>query len=98
MGQRKRWTVDLSVVDPTWANWADPVVLRLGAFCLERVDNPAEALIFLHHRWPSMRGAQAEQAAKLCSQVLRRRVKPDLAREAFVAAADEAEILCQSRA
>ncbi|WP_162939519.1 DUF982 domain-containing protein [Neorhizobium sp. NCHU2750] len=93
MGDRKRWTVDLSVVDPTWANWEAPVILRRGTLRQEIIENPAEALAFLHHCWPSIRTVQAEEAIRLCSQVLRRRVPTESARLAFVAAVAEAKIL-----
>jgi hypothetical protein len=85
--------VDLSVVDPTWADWDVPVVLKINSYRRELIENPAQALAYLANRWPLKRGADADAAMHICSLVLRRKATKETSRLAFVEAAIQAGIL-----
>jgi hypothetical protein len=93
MAIRKRWKVDLSIVDPTWADWDVPVALKISSYRTVLIENPAQALTYLANRWPAKRGADAEAAMHICSQVLRRKVSKESSRLVFIQAAIQAGIL-----
>ncbi|WP_390920060.1 DUF982 domain-containing protein [Neorhizobium turbinariae] len=93
MSQRRKWKVDLSVVDPHWADWSAPIVLRLSSYRREAVTNPAEALSFLSNRFAGERDALYLAARNACSAVLRRRLPTEQARLIFAKFAQDALLL-----
>ena len=80
------------VVNPKWADWEFPIVLRISSRRAEVLANPAEALSFLVNGWNGDRDETFEAARKACSGVLRRRVSPDEARAAVVRFANDVHL------
>ncbi|KQV83483.1 hypothetical protein ASC90_20770 [Rhizobium sp. Root1220] len=73
--------------------WTAPVAIRIGKRSSEFVHGPDEAIFFLEHRWPCNKGAQFEVARRRCVEAINQLEHPETAREAFIAAADEAKVL-----
>lgn len=74
--------------------WGEPVEVELGAIGSYRVisdtEQTAEALLF---RWPADEGEAFDLAKRTCLAVLEgENENPDAARNAFLAAAEEAEV------
>lgn len=80
------------VVNPNWADWEFPIILRISSRRAEVLANPAEALSFLVNGWNGDRDETFEAARKACSGVLRRRVSPDEARAAVARFANDAHL------
>lgn len=70
--------------------WTVPVELELPCGLTRRFLNAYDALDFLDAEWPTRRGSAYERALRLCRNALRGPRAADLARSAFIAAADEA--------
>jgi hypothetical protein len=60
---------------------------------IRRIDTTMQAVDYLLHRWPRPGGAKHLAARKACMAVLEGLKKSHVARKAFEAAADEADIL-----
>ncbi|MDO1584401.1 DUF982 domain-containing protein [Rhizobium oryzicola] len=67
--------------------WRDPV--KVGTFA---VTGPKEALDFLDHRWPRIKGPRFVQAHHTCLAAHDGRVAPEEARACFEEALHEAQI------
>lgn len=70
--------------------WTVPVELELPCGLTRRFLNAYDALDFLDAEWPTRRGPAYERALRLCRNALRGSHAAELARTAFIAAADEA--------
>ncbi|PYB72550.1 MULTISPECIES: DUF982 domain-containing protein [Rhizobium] len=70
--------------------WNRPVELELPCGLTRRFQNAYDALDFLDAEWPTRRGPAYEQAIRLCRNALRDLHAAELARAAFIAAAEEA--------
>ena len=70
--------------------WNRPVELELTCGLTRRFQNAYDALDFLDAEWPTRRGPAYEQAVRLCRNALRGVRTAELARAAFIAAAEEA--------
>jgi hypothetical protein len=70
--------------------WNVPVELELPCGLTRRFLNAYDALDFLDAEWPTRRGPAYERALRLCRNALRGTRATELARSAFIAAADEA--------
>ncbi|WP_377274402.1 DUF982 domain-containing protein [Rhizobium sp. R86522] len=70
--------------------WNVPVELELPCGLTRRFLNAYDALNFLDAEWPTRRGPAYERALRLCRKALRGTRATELARSAFIAAADEA--------
>ncbi len=70
--------------------WNVPVELELPCGLTRRFLNAYDALDFLDAEWPTRRGPAYERALRLCRKALRGTRATELARSAFIAAADEA--------
>ncbi len=70
--------------------WTEPVELELPCGLTRRFLNAYDALDFLDAEWPTRRGPAYERAMRLCRNALRGSRATELARSAFIAAADEA--------
>jgi hypothetical protein len=77
----------------TAVSWSVPVAICIGKRPAEFVHGPAEAIDYLEHRWPLHRGDHFESARRRCVEAMNNLGHPDAAREAFIAAAAEAECL-----
>jgi hypothetical protein len=76
--------------------WHAPVWVRAENAGADPVRTPGEALEKLDHRWPPHGGRHYRSARACCLAALRKQMEPDLAREAFVWASAEAQILDRS--
>lgn len=70
--------------------WNRPVELELPCGLTRRFQNAYDALDFLDAEWPTRRGPAYERAMRLCRNALRGVRAAELARAAFIAAAEEA--------
>lgn len=75
------------------ARWATPVYVRIGHGASEVITGPQKALHFLMIRWPTERGAKYTMAGIACANSVEGRGSPEVAKEAFIAAAIEASVL-----
>jgi hypothetical protein len=73
--------------------WETPVIVRIGDGMPETIDGPKEALDQLSNRWPAERGPKFEVAKTACRLAIQRYGSLNEAREAFIAAAIEVDIL-----
>ncbi len=73
--------------------WEAPVFVRIGHGLTETIDGPNEALEHLWNRWPAERGPKFEAAKTACRLAVQHYGSLDEAREAFIAAAIEANIV-----
>lgn len=79
--------------EPVSVVWPQPVLVRIGYGSSEVVDGPGRAIEMLQHRWPSRRGLHYERAKNACILAAARNSSPHVAREEFIAAALEADVL-----
>jgi len=73
--------------------WEKPITFettRLGKYWT--VTSAAEAARALMERWPVDTGEALQRARETCLAVLEGKEKPEVAREAFIKAADEAGV------
>jgi hypothetical protein len=70
--------------------WREPVWLKVGYGFPEAVRGPRQALNYLTFRWPAPRGTMFEEAEVGCKSALRKELGCEVARQAFVLAAEEA--------
>lgn len=73
--------------------WLTPVWIRTNNSSAEAVRGPAEALEKLMFRWPANRGRHYRSAKTSCMAALKQQLSNDLAREAFIRASLEAQLL-----
>ncbi len=73
--------------------WSEPVWVKVGYGVPEAVRGPSQALSYLTFRWPAVRGQAFESAGLRCKLALRKDVECDVAREAFIRAAQEAQMM-----
>lgn len=73
--------------------WREPVWVKIGYGFPEAVRGPKQALNCLTFRWPALRGDHFEEALRQCKSALRKEIGCDVAREAFLKAAQEAEMI-----
>lgn len=73
--------------------WSEPVTIRLGYGQPERINGPLQALNCLTQRWPDTAGENYLKAKTLCMAALGERIPCEGVRDAFVAAAAEADAL-----
>jgi hypothetical protein len=67
--------------------------LLIGDIASEPVHNSYEALAYLHNRWPTDQGHYFQAAKFVCRQSINGTATAELAREAFISAAIEADIV-----
>ena len=73
--------------------WAEPVTIKLGYGQPEKINGPLQALNCLAQRWPDTAGVEFLKAKTLCMVALGERIPCAGVRDAFVAAAVEADML-----
>lgn len=73
--------------------WTVPVRIQVGEGRPELVYGPAEALDILQNRWSSCRGRHHGEALRDCAAAIERSGSVSKARETFVAASIEADML-----
>ncbi|MGN7295404.1 DUF982 domain-containing protein [Rhizobium sp. SAFR-030] len=73
--------------------WLAPVWVRHGEEPPEAITSPKQALERLSCNWPMKRGRHYLGAKASCTAVMKKRLASDLAREAFIRASIEAQIL-----
>jgi hypothetical protein len=73
--------------------WRSPVLIRIGHGSSEAVNNPADALHYMIHRWPQDRGNHYANVMRECKKAAEGLVAGEVAKEAFIAAAIEAYVL-----
>lgn len=73
--------------------WSSPIRVRIGYGFPETIRGPREALSYLNFRWPPVDGDYCRSAKAICAEALEFRVSPDVARDAFLNACIEAEML-----
>jgi hypothetical protein len=76
--------------------WNAPVWLRAGNAGAVPIRTPGEALEKLNNRWPPHGGRHYRSARACCLAALSRQLEPNLAREAFIWASAEVQILDRS--
>ncbi|TKT46168.1 DUF982 domain-containing protein [Rhizobium sp. LC145] len=73
--------------------WSKPIEAELGKIGAYKViSDTEEAARVLLYEWPTKRGTAYSTAKQACLAVLEGKQDPDRAREAFLAAATEADI------
>ncbi len=70
--------------------WNRPVELELTCGLTRRFQDAYDALDFLDAEWPTRRGPAYDRAIRLCRNALRGGPAAELARAAFIAAAEDA--------
>lgn len=75
--------------------WSVPVRIQVGYGFPELVHGPEEALDVLQHRWPKHDGKHYRDALSHCRAAVHRLVPVAKAREVFVAASIEANMLAR---
>lgn len=75
------------------SRWSSPVTILSTEGGRQTVHGPFEALIFLLDEWPDKRGPAYVRARSACRAALAGRQGPDCAREMFLRAAQEAQIV-----
>ncbi|MEK1933166.1 MAG: DUF982 domain-containing protein [Pararhizobium sp.] len=75
------------------ARWSHPVIVQLRFGLPEQINSPLQALNCLAQRWPKVGGEAYVKARNLCLAALGDRVPCEAVRAAFVAAAEEADVL-----
>lgn len=73
--------------------WREPVWVKIGYGVAEAIRGPRQALNYLNFRWPYVRGNHFCQAMRQCKLALRKELECDVARAAFIRAAQEAEMI-----
>ncbi|WP_420820663.1 DUF982 domain-containing protein [Rhizobium tubonense] len=73
-------------------------VSTTGAEVFQLIDNTRSALKLLMNAWPVSDGRQFVNAMVLCQSVLDGQLDPDRARDAFIEAAWEANVVVRERA
>ena len=73
--------------------WTVPVRIRVGEGLPELIYGPAEAIDMLQNRWPARRGRHYGEALHDCTAAIERTASLSKARETFVAASVEADML-----
>jgi hypothetical protein len=73
--------------------WREPVWVKIGYGVPEGIRGPRQALSYLTFRWPHLRGEHFEEAMRQCKAALRKEVECDVARQTFLQAAREAEMI-----
>jgi Protein of unknown function (DUF982) len=75
------------------AQWSHPVMVQLRFGLPEKINGPLQALNCLAQRWPKVGGEAYVKARHLCLAALGDRVPCETVRAAFLAAAEEADVL-----
>jgi hypothetical protein len=75
------------------SKWRQPVKIHAPISGDVRIDGPFEALVVLMDEWPNLRGAGYVRARSLCRAAIAGRKDAEEAREIFVVAAKEANVL-----
>ncbi|MCO5148476.1 MULTISPECIES: DUF982 domain-containing protein [unclassified Shinella] len=83
----------IALKKPTVGVWVAPVVVEFQPGRGETVHGPEQALHYLLIRWPVQRGLRYEQACIVTAMCVEGHHGLSQAREAFIAAAVEANIL-----
>ena len=81
----------------TEARWLTPVWIRVGNGVPERVRCAVAALEKLTYRWPDKRGRHYFSAKTCCLAALNGQASAEMAREAFIRASIEAQMLIDRR-
>jgi hypothetical protein len=68
-------------------------VIRIGSGSAEYVHDVRQALDYLHGRWPLLTGPHMQNAKLKCQDANKLPGNHEVARQAFIAAAVEAEVL-----
>jgi hypothetical protein len=75
------------------ARWGEPVWVKVGYGAPEAVRGPSEAVSYLISRWPAERDHIYYDAERRCKLALRNEVECEVARVAFIRAAQEARMM-----
>ena len=70
--------------------WKTPVELTLEGAGHQTVHGPYAAAMLLMISWPTQNGVERERAERLCLEAVEQKTKAAMAREAFLAAIEEA--------
>ncbi|TDK34303.1 DUF982 domain-containing protein [Rhizobium deserti] len=73
--------------------WLAPIWVRVGFGMPEAIRGPREALECLTYRWPAQRGQHYQAAKRSCTAALTKQLLCDQARDAFMRASIEAQML-----
>jgi hypothetical protein len=73
--------------------WLAPVAIRIGQRPSEFIHGPGEAIQYLERRWPLQHGPHLDAAKRRCVEAINHLEHVEASREAFIAAAAEAEVL-----
>ncbi len=73
------------------AFWPEAVYVQVGMHPVEIIHDPAEALAFLANSWSGSR-EKHEFAREICAAAVLGQVSSEVAREAFVEAAEDARM------
>jgi hypothetical protein len=79
----------------SYIRWHTPVHVKKGLGQSEGITGPHTALEALRNGWPSTRGRHYEAARRQCEAAIDGHVRADTARETFIAASIEANLLAR---
>ncbi len=72
--------------------WETPVLIHRDGFCTRAINGPREALRYLQNEFERHSGQRYWNAVYSCQTALRYRSAPEIARESFISACDNARI------
>ena len=78
---------------PSLIHWSAPVHVRVGHGSSESIFGPEAAVEYLKYRWPARSNQHYLNAMRACTAATDRSESPDFARDAFIAACIEANML-----
>ena len=78
---------------PSLIHWSAPVHVRVGHGSSESIFGPEAAVEYLRYRWPARSNQHYLNAMRACTAAIDRSESPDFARDAFIAACIEANML-----
>ena len=73
--------------------WSAPVHVVIGNGPSETIFGPEAAVQYLRSGWPIRNSLRHSKALRACTAATHRRAPPDLARDVFIAACVEADLL-----
>ena len=76
--------------------WSEAVILEAGENRVLRVQSTRDAFLCLKNHWPVAEGDAKREAFAACERVIDGDDEPDVARAAFIKAAEEAQFRVHS--
>ena len=78
------------------SKWKTPVALTIDATGHQTVHGPYAAAMLLMISWPTQNSREHKRAEQLCLEAVDQRIDAEVAREAFLAAIEEAGLTIEN--